>query len=38
MGCTVGPGFDFQDFEMISPGSAALAQITALNSTLRELA
>ena len=37
VGCTVGPGFDFQDFEMISPGSAALARITALNPEFREL-
>lgn len=36
VGCTVGPGFDFQDFEMISPGSAALEQITALNPKFRE--
>ena len=37
-GCTVGPGFDFQDFEMISPDSAALARITALNPAFRDLA
>jgi predicted cupin superfamily sugar epimerase len=38
VGCTVGPGFDFQDFEMISPESQALARITALNPAFRELA
>jgi predicted cupin superfamily sugar epimerase len=38
VGCTVGPGFDFQDFEMIAPGSADLAKITALNPAFRELA
>ena len=38
VGCTVGPGFDFQDFEMISPGSAALARITKLNPVFGELA
>jgi len=37
VGCTVGPGFDFQDFEMIAPGSADLAKITALNLAFREL-
>ena len=37
VGCTVGPGFDFQDFEMISPESEALARITALNPMFREL-
>ena len=36
VGCTVGPGFDFQDFEMISPGSEALSKITALNPAFRE--
>jgi hypothetical protein len=36
VGCTVGPGFDFQDFEMISPGSEALSKITALDPTFRE--
>jgi len=35
-GCTVGPGFDFQDFEMISPKSEGLAQITAINAAFRE--
>ena len=38
MGCTVAPGFEFQDFEMISEGSAALAHITSLRATLAELA
>jgi predicted cupin superfamily sugar epimerase len=38
VGCTVGPGFDFQDFEMITPDSTALARITALNPAFRELA
>ena len=36
MGCTVGPGFDFQDFEMLSPDSEAVAPITALNPDFRE--
>lgn len=35
-GCTVGPGFDFQDFEMIAPDSPALARITALNAAFGE--
>ena len=38
MGCTVAPGFEFQDFEMISEGSAALAHITSLRATFAELA
>jgi predicted cupin superfamily sugar epimerase len=38
VGCTVVPGFDFQDFEMIVPDSADLAKITALNPAFRELA
>ena len=38
VGCTVGPGFDFEDFEMITPDSTALARITALNPAFRELA
>jgi len=37
VGCTVGPGFDFQDFEMISPGSAEPSQIAALDAKFREL-
>ena len=37
VGCTVGPGFDFQDFEMISPGSAEMTRITGLNAMFREL-
>ena len=36
VGCTVGPGFDFQDFEMISPESEAVTQITALDAAFRE--
>jgi len=36
MGCTVGPGFDFEDFEMISPGSEAFSKITALHPSFRE--
>ena len=36
VGCTVGPGFDFQDFEMIAPGSEALARIAALDVSFRE--
>jgi uncharacterized protein len=36
VGCTVGPGFDFKDFEMISPGSAELTRIAALNPTFQE--
>jgi hypothetical protein len=38
VGCTVGPGFDFQDFEMIPPQSAELDQITALSPKFREFA
>ena len=38
LGCTVAPGFEFQDFEMLSDGSAALAHITSLHATLAELA
>jgi uncharacterized protein len=38
LGCTVAPGFEFEDFEMLSDGSAALAHITSLNATLAELA
>lgn len=37
VGCTVGPGFDFKDFEMISPGSAEAQKITALDPAFREL-
>jgi predicted cupin superfamily sugar epimerase len=37
VGCTVGPGFDFEDFEIISPGSTELIQMTALSEKLREL-
>ena len=38
LGCTVAPGFEFRDFEMLSDGSAALAHITSLHATLAELA
>ena len=38
MGCTVAPGFEFQDFEMLSEASAVLAHITSLGATLAELA
>ena len=38
VGCTVGPGFDFQDFEMISAGSPELVKITSLRSAFNELA
>jgi predicted cupin superfamily sugar epimerase len=38
LGCTVAPGFEFEDFKMLSDGSAALAHITSLNATLAELA
>ena len=38
VGCTVGPGFDFQDFEMISAGSAELLRIAALDPKFGELA
>ncbi len=37
VGCTVGPGFDFQDFEMISPDSAEPSQIATLHPKFREL-
>ena len=37
VGCTVGPGFDFQDLEMISEGSAALAHIKSLSAALADL-
>jgi len=38
MGCTVAPGFEFRDFEMLSEESAALAHIRSLGATLAELA
>jgi uncharacterized protein len=38
VGCTVAPGFEFQDFEMLAEGSAAFARITSLGATLAELA
>lgn len=37
MGCTVAPGFDFQDFEVLSEGSAVLAHITSVRATLAKL-
>jgi len=37
LGCTVAPGFEFQDFEMLSEGSEALAHITSLRATFAEL-
>ena|SRR5436190_4609084 len=37
VGCTVGPGFDFEDFEMIAAGSEALVQLLRLNAAFREL-
>jgi uncharacterized protein len=38
LGTDVAPGFEFQDFEMLSGGSAALAHITSLRADLAELA
>ena len=38
LGCTVAPRFEFQDFEMLSEGSAALAHIISLRAELAELA
>lgn len=38
MGCTVAPGFQFEDFEMLSEGSAVLKHITSLDVALAELA
>jgi predicted cupin superfamily sugar epimerase len=38
LGCTVAPGFEFQDFEMVSEGSAMLKHITSLDAALAELA
>jgi predicted cupin superfamily sugar epimerase len=37
MGCTVAPGFEFRDFEMLSEQSAVLAHITSLRAALGEL-
>ena len=37
LGTDVAPGFEFQDFEMLSKGSAALAHITSLRPELAEL-
>ena len=38
LGCTVAPGFEFQDFEMLSVGSAALERIMSSNAALGDLA
>ena len=38
LGCTVAPGFEFQDLEMLSEGSEVLAHITSLRAELGELA
>jgi hypothetical protein len=38
VGCTVGPGFDFQDFELSAAGSAELAKIVSLRGTFAGLA
>ena len=38
LGCDVAPGFEFQDFEMISEGSEALARITSLRADFAQLA
>jgi predicted cupin superfamily sugar epimerase len=38
VGCSVAPGFDFQDFEILSEQSPALAHIVSLDATLAELA
>jgi uncharacterized protein len=37
LGCTVAPGFDFQDFEILSEGSEVLAHITSLRAMFAEL-
>ena len=38
LGTDVAPGFEFQDFEMLSEGSAVLKYITSLDAALAELA
>lgn len=38
LGCTVAPGFDFNDFEMLSDDSAALTHIKSLRAVFAELA
>ena len=38
LGTDVAPGFEFQDFEMLSEGSAVLKHITSLDAALAELA
>ncbi len=37
VGCTVGPGFDFEDFEMIDAGSAEWERLRGLAGLPREL-
>jgi len=37
VGCTVGPGFHFQDLEMNSEGSAVFAHINSLRAALADL-
>lgn len=37
LGCTVAPGFEFKDFEMLSEGSSTLAHIISLRPELAEL-
>ena len=38
LGCDVAPGFEFQDFEMLSEGSTQFAHITSLRPEFAELA
>jgi uncharacterized protein len=38
LGCSVAPGFEFTDFEMLSESSPILAHITSLDAALAELA
>jgi predicted cupin superfamily sugar epimerase len=38
LGCSVAPGFEFEDFEMLSESSPFLAHITSLDAALAELA
>jgi uncharacterized protein len=38
IGTDVAPGFELQDFEMLSEGSATLAHIASLRADLAELA
>ncbi len=37
LGCSVAPGFDFEDFETLSEGSAVLAHIVSLRAAFAEL-